>query len=304
MKFQSKYFPFIIFSMVYLTVCAVIYYLIDSPFYGSDINLVNRGIDSPLRLWLNGYLGVFFGFRFLGTLNWLVIPLVICYLITEKNYSRWVSALFLLYAVSIAIIISQGYFNMRYQITLLPLTVSMVIYFSWIYSERSTWRNGKYFLPVLFFMVTIFNDYKYFANPDKKNVPVQSKTTANTKNYSNWLKPLSPQLLDFIRQMPVNMDSKMLVNNVPFYFYYTDLPGVYYWCQDDIYYDACGPKQLMKLYQDKALSDYLLKELRCRYILTIALYDGYSQMFDQYVTQYCNPVYSDSNGYRIFEIKN
>jgi len=162
---------FRVFAMVliYLGVTAMVYTMIDyvDPLI-TDSNLIARGIETPAKLWLNGYLGLFFAFGYLGNINWLALPVLMYLLLNIRKRQHWEQALLLFFVMAILLVGVKGYFNRRYALTLLPLTISLVVYAGWLLSEK--YRLMPYLRILLFvlFAGILVNDVRYFFQLHKE----------------------------------------------------------------------------------------------------------------------------------------
>ena len=166
------------FLLVYLLVSVLVYALIDyvDPTV-SDANLIARGIETPAKLWLNGYLGLFFAFGYLGNINWLALPVLIYLLITLRKRENWQQALIVFFVMAVFLVGVKGYFNRRYALTLLPVTISLVVYSFWLIAEK--YRLLPYMRLVLFVGICgiLANDVRYFfgLHKEKQEIVVEKE---------------------------------------------------------------------------------------------------------------------------------
>lgn len=174
-------------------------------------------IETPQKLWLNGYLGVFFRFNPLGNINWLAIPLLIWFLATWKSKKRepWQLALVFVWLGIVLLASIKGFANARYQLTLLPFTIAAVLLLLWQMLE-----NKHRFLRVFVFWVVaglcLFNILHYFEDYKKLwdlRVTVQ--------------RPYFPQqMIDYIKnEKNINRKSRFFIINQPVFYYHTNKPG-------------------------------------------------------------------------------
>ncbi|MCI5058598.1 MAG: hypothetical protein MRY83_20975 [Flavobacteriales bacterium] len=285
-----------------------------------DINMIYRRLETPTKMWLNGYLGHFFNFKFLGCLNWLIIPIGI-YMVFRLKYldQPWKKALGLSYILSLMLIGVKGYFNSRYQLTFLPLTLTAVVFFLWTLLEGYGGKIRNMIMLFLILLTLVNNTLGVFAH----------KTTAQGKTISRngrILDRLTYQLdrivdkferlqkldeieektaypvIDFIKELP-QTDSLFLVNNLPVFYYYTPQKGVYYWCGDDTYYNENGRNFLMKDRSLEQLKSFLKDSLKCNYLLSMPQYNLYDAKFANFVQSYCRPVFMDDAEYVVYHIE-
>jgi hypothetical protein len=94
-------------------------------------------IETTGKQWLNGHLGFFFRFKYLGNINWLIIPLLIWFFVSKarKKLERWQMALGFVWLFTVLLIAVKGYANPRYQLTLFPITSVMVLFLLWKFLE-------------------------------------------------------------------------------------------------------------------------------------------------------------------------
>ena len=132
----SKVYFYLIIGILFLVVLYSIQTKIDESV--KDVNLIYRRIETPTKFLLNGYLGHFFNFKYLGVLNWLIIPFGI-YAVFKLHFldTKWKKALALSYILILILISVKGYFNSRYQLTLMPITLTMAILFLWLYLKEN-----------------------------------------------------------------------------------------------------------------------------------------------------------------------
>jgi hypothetical protein len=93
---------------------------------GMDRSLFERGIGTPLLMVLNGYLGLFFNYRYIGDLAWIALPLIVVAMINWRRMERWMRGTVLCLVLCALIIGAQGGFNYRYAMTLLPCTLAVI----------------------------------------------------------------------------------------------------------------------------------------------------------------------------------
>jgi hypothetical protein len=174
-------------------------------------------IDTPGKKWLNGHFGVFFRFKQLGNINWLIIPLLIWFL-TKKKPERWQWALLFVWGLTVIFIGIKGYYNFRYQLTLFPITSAMVLFLSWKFLEDKS-KSLKILAFSFITLACLFNIYHYsdlYKNYWNLRVSVKD--------------PHFPhQLMDYLKSGEVpDRASKVLTLNQPIYYYHVPKKGVDY----------------------------------------------------------------------------
>ncbi|MGE5342955.1 MAG: hypothetical protein ACM3SY_15885 [Candidatus Omnitrophota bacterium] len=118
-------------------------------------------IETPGKKLLNGYLGIFFRFKSLSNINWLIVPLLIWFLVTAKKRERWQLALMFVWLVTLIFIGVKGYTNNRYQLTLFPFTSAATLFLLWQFLENKK-KTIRVIGLSLVALVCVFNIYHYF----------------------------------------------------------------------------------------------------------------------------------------------
>jgi hypothetical protein len=277
-----------------------------------DINLIYRRIETPTKLLLNGYLGHFFNFKYLGNLNWLIIPFGIYAVVKLRFFDTpWKKALALSYLMALLLISVKGYFNARYQLTLMPLTLPMAVLFISLYIQENNLVKYKYHIVLSLFLLIIINTAVGFlfmqqktgntVTDDKGGLmyklmhPLETLTKIENKQKSN-----AYPVIDFIRTLP--KEDKILVNNLPMLYYYTSKSGTYYWCGDDTYYFSKGRSLLMENRSIDQMRQFITDTLGCKYLLSTDYYNQHSEKFNEFVHSYCKPVFMDNGEFVMYEI--
>lgn len=279
----------------------------------TDINLIYRRIETPTKLLLNGYLGHFFNFKYLGNLNWLIIPFGIYAVVKLRFFDTpWKKALGLSYLLALILISAKGYFNSRYQLTLMPLTLPMAVLFISLYIQENNLTKYKFQIVSSLFLLIMINTAVGFLFMQQKN---GNKTVSNSKvgliyrithpfetlnKIENKKKSTAYPVIDFIRSLPE--DEKVLVNNLPMLYYYTNKSGTYYWCGDDTYYTNKGRSLLMENRSIDEMRQFISDTLGCKYLLSTDYYNQHSEKFNEFVHSYCKPVFMDNGEFVMYEI--
>jgi len=256
---------------------------------GMDKDLFNRRIGTPILEWMNGYLGPFFNLDYLGALNWLAIPVIFWWAVRPPASGAWQRGLALLAAGGALVIGAFGGFNPRYAFTLYPLLLAMVFAGTWAISEKwgASLRLRRQLLAslvVLQFLNTALNvDYRIrawhvekadrAANP--QGAPIEAAPTA-TMGIDGWLGALGLKETD-----------RVLVNNLPQYWYGSQRFGLYYWSGSDQLFEANGPGLLFGTHTDDQVAQQLTTDLDCRYILTTADLSEYGDRFLPFLRSHC-----------------
>jgi hypothetical protein len=280
----------------------------------TDINLIYRRIETPTKLLLNGYLGHFFNFKYLGNLNWLIIPFGI-YAVVKLHFfdTPWKKALGLSYLMALLLISVKGYFNARYQLTLMPLTLPTAVLFISLYIHENNLTKYKFHIVLSLFLLIIINTaigFLFMQQKTEKTVSegkggIMYKLMLPFKALSkieNKQKSTAYPVIDFIRSLPNK--EKILVNNLPMLYYYTNKSGTYYWCGDDTYYTDKGRSLLMENRNIDQMRQFINDTLGCKYLLSSDYYNQHSEKFNEFVHCYCKPVFMDNGEFVMYEITN
>lgn len=204
-----------------IIILGCVYYLSEKKTYSAgqpDIDLMKReykNIDSPVKLWLNGYLCLFFNFRYMGNINWLILPLLIIFIADIRKRKRSEAALFTVYILSVLLIGIKGYFNFRYALTLVPITIMAAMFLGWEFLskfDRPVRRSVYVFLSV----VVLFN-YSVVLNISLKGLQEVNRLIAKFREGGH-----PRRILEYINNLELGPDDNILVSNAPNFYYYTN----------------------------------------------------------------------------------
>ncbi|MDQ1352636.1 MAG: hypothetical protein QG657_2942 [Acidobacteriota bacterium] len=176
-----------------------------------------KEIETPAKKWLNGHFGIFFRFKYLGNINWLIIPLLIYFFLAVKKPRRWQMALVFTWLLTALFIIIKGYTNFRYQFTLFPFTVTIILLLLWEIS-----KDKKIYIKILCFsfvgLACAYNIYHYF---DRYNFYWDIKVNEEKSRFPY-------QLIDYLNRDRALKESskKVFALNQPLFFYYTNQKGI------------------------------------------------------------------------------
>lgn len=172
-----KFRKLLLLFLMAIAVLGLVYSIIDAESKIKDVNLISRGIDSEMKMFLNGYLGLFFGFHYSGNINWLVLPLIVYFLFTIKKRQRWEIALVLFYIISFVFIGVNGYFNSRYALTLIPITIGLLfIGLNDVMGNYGFIRYKKFILLFVLLLVAFNNVHYTFSKGDSARQEVKSNS--------------------------------------------------------------------------------------------------------------------------------
>lgn len=288
MKQINKIYLLISLLIVVFIIFLVYYYTEQSDIY-ADKKLITRDIDTTAKMWLNGYLGSIFRFKYSGTINWLVIPISIFFILNNKlnNISTEKIAILVFLLLAFTLISIKGFFNYRYQFTLVPVFIFLVFTLVWSIF-RSYNKNILYAIAFTLALFNIGNLLRYA--PYKKTIEKALFSDFSIKN--NKTKPFISTNTPFVKNIyeyidTMKTDKLFLVNNLPGFYYYTSKKGLYYWSGSDLLYESTGPKTLFNKKPDSLIIRELKEVYQCQFILTAKSYYGYNESFDQFISKYC-----------------
>lgn len=298
MKVKS-YIIFLVVTLLSILFIGYIYDILSAVTPNGDLNLTARKIETPIKLWLNGYLGAFFAFNYLGNINWLIIPLALTYYIIAKPTLRREHFAFIgLISVALLLIGLKGYFNPRYAFTLLPLFVFLVFDLTWKMAGLSQSKILQYTSIVVLIGLVGWNFYREtFSIRFKEKVTeiVEEAPIVIEKNTSE-----VEDVMEYLNAMKTT--NYFLVDNAPEFYYHTSKKGRYYWNGDDFLYTEDGRSQLMEGKSFKEITAKLTKELDCKYIFSYSTYRGYNERFDDYLNSECKMIASDDKYRELYQI--
>jgi len=223
-----------------------------------------RDIETTGKKWLNGHFGILFRFKYLGNINWLIIPLLAYFFATVKKRERWQLALVFVWLSTAIFIGLKGFANFRYHFTLVPFTAAIILLLLWEFLKDKK-KYIKTLCFTFFTLICLFNIYHYFdvyrffwdlrVSVKKPYFPYKLVDYLNTNNNINTIKDIN-----------INKGSNVYVINQPLFYYYTNKKGI----------DSHGPEawQANKLFKRrkggrnrKRVFSILKNELNTRYIL-------------------------------------
>lgn len=255
-----------------------------------------RGIDTQYKLIFNGYLGHFFRFDYMGPVNWIFFPIVIFFVITFKKRKKWERALFFVYIVSQVIISYKGYFNFRYLITFLPVTIFIIYYYLndlLIFLKLEKIKNYSAIILLLFVLVGDLYYLSGYINRSKKFIAIDSSVKDNRQTSMF-------KMVNYINNLSLPQNKKILVNYLPFFYYYTNKVGVYYVFNEIFTND--GKKQLSSGNNMEVLTNTLVKKLNVEYILSSFSSNKQDKLLSRYVEKNAEKVF-ESGDYILYKIK-
>lgn len=253
-----------------------------------------REIETPAKKTLNGYLGPLFRFKYMGNLNWLALPLAFWFLFSKQGAPRprWQQALALVWLLSLIFIGAKGYYNSRYQLTLFPFTLFIVLIMIWeLVKDRK-----KLFKVTCFALLFVFAGYNTARYFDSYKLYWDLRVTR--------AKPHFPvQIVDYLNTHPDigYKNAKVFVYNQPMYYYHTEKPGIDYITpfQHEIYL------QLYRTGADRRKVHHFIREQsEVKYILIGWATEN--ELQDRNISEFVNceaRLLFNEHGYRLYEIR-
>ena len=323
---QNKKWILLLLAIVIIGINFIVYRIINKPALETDdVNLAYREIENTSKLLLNGYLGHLFKFKSLGNINWLVLPVLGYLLYTFRKRSKGERAFIVIYCLSLAFISFKGFFNSRYSMTMMPVTVSVVMYYLWEFFERGQLGSYKKYLLIFLFGLVMYNNFSYSFKTASIKKPVAEVPRFrynilhfSFRNLGNIVRVYYTELHDIaalkirgLMTLPnvlqdiehMGSQSVFLVNNLPAFYYYTHREGYYYWCDDDKYYTGEGARALYTGRSSHQTAEWMKDSMKCNYIFTFGPYNEYSEEFNRFIEEDCDTLVSYPNGYLIFRVK-
>ena len=141
-----------------ITIVAI-FFLIEAQSSINDPILTHRRIETPSKLVLNGYLGILTNFRGVGNINWLFLPLFFYILFIKKaKLQTWQKGLIVFFAFASILIMINGFFNERYQLTLIFVNLCILLYLIHFLFNKTTQFN----IVIGFIVMFSFLNFCYY----------------------------------------------------------------------------------------------------------------------------------------------
>lgn len=271
-----------------------------------ELALFERGIGSPLLKVLNGYLGAFFGLRFLGNTAMWALPIMVLLGLRWRGLERGQRATLLFLGFAALIIGLAGGFNYRYAMTLVPALIALVM----LALEKAMKASGllvwqRTAVHVGLVVATLFNSYASMDLAERMAMadPVESTFYEDDEPFYTKF-DTGPQNLDqWLSAAGVGEEDRVLVNNLPVYFYATDRPGLYYWCGADQYFGPNGELPIFRTRTDDQVVRYLVDTLSTRYIFSDRNLSRYDLRFEAFLERHCTLLAEDDKHHTLHRLK-
>ncbi|MFN4234537.1 MAG: hypothetical protein ACK4IK_07000 [Bacteroidia bacterium] len=279
-------------------VISFIYFVVTTSYTGLPLSdAENRGIDTPLKLWLNGYLGVFFGFKSNGNIIWL-LPVFIIIAWNKVKSNIQVKYFIAFYVLLFLLIAVKGYINGRYQFTLVPISIiSMVFLIKEVFDESNQKKLFYLLIALSLFNTLYFTAIDYWPRyKDRFYLLFNSNAKQSSENSKQM------DYLTYIKNhIPEN--ENVLVNNLPEYFYYTNRKGLFCWTGQDVVYTPNGEQNFSSKATSEELKKFILEELNCKYFFTTIQLNNYNPQFTAFLEKEADLVFNDGSKYLIYKFK-
>ncbi|MCO6499785.1 MAG: hypothetical protein J5I47_05335 [Vicingus serpentipes] len=329
-------------TIIFIVISEIIYTILTREIVDADINMVHREIETTDKLIFNGFLGQFFRMKHFGVLNLLIIPFLIKDVLNYKKQKQWEKAFLFLYLTILALIGIKGFFNPRYSLTIFPVSTVYLFYSIWSLTHSSTLKSYTKSVPYFLLFISIFyfskeifllkfNDsfYKEHLTNQKysginngtKIKWKQSKTSSlkalkmaiinshlpdykhNSKFYLDYPKYSQLKIFDFIKENHLKNEKRIMTNNLPSIYYYTNVNALYYWSGDDLIFDNNGQYPLFKNRNNQEVKRFLTDSMNVGYIYTYEPYNKYFDEFHSFLEEECDLIEQNYSTYQLFKIK-
>ena len=273
-------FTLLVFSAVVAVITTVLY---SSGFTEnfSSLRFQRRNIDTIFTLWTNGFLGTFFNVKFFGIVPVISFLLCLGFLSNMCNLKRSELAFMLLMIIMSFVIGYGGYHNGRYSFSLLPAHVMLVVYFIAtrvknetnlnIFNKVYSFKKSLIINILLIALLSIVIIKVYHLSSIFEKSVVNSFNFYGLKFSENSLSNMEEENLEsFSKQISVYLEEnpgKVLVVNMPAFFYYLDMPGIMFRTFPECVYKS---------------NECLADELRSKKIRYIYVHSSHLDIVDKY----------------------
>ena len=128
---------------------------------------------------------------------------------------------------------------------------------------------------------------------------IKNDTSQNSQNIDQ--KSID-EMVNFVNRLELPPKTKILNNNLPFLYYYTNKPAVYYIAELDIYYNQTGKHQLTYNNSTNNLENFIKNELKCYYILSSHTHNQYNYIFKKFLETKTDLIFQ-SGDFLFYKIK-
>lgn len=270
----------------------------------TDYSMTYRGIGSTFHLYFFGKMGILFNPKN-GFLNILILPVLINYIIRFTYLKKGIQLL-IVAIVSVALLImTMGFFNYRYSITLLPIITAIII-IEYASAFPSMLRLKTLLMIGLsaFLLLLIILTGKLMNNHQE---PIEGKVSYLFIQIINRMKGTddikSNHAFFLLSDSLAKSDNKrLMVNNIPQYYFHAKARALYYWCGDDILYMQDGKKHLFNNNSPECVRKNL-QNFNIGYIISTEEYNKYSPLFNAFLKSHSTKISCSAKGYILYKIK-
>ena len=284
--FERKSVNLYLYILLYIFGSILLFILAEkSPSIGDNSNLIERRIESPVKLFFNGYLGVFGNVMYVGIVSWLFIPLCGLFYFKNRTIARSQFTLIIFIFLCVFLIALKGYFNERYQLTTLPVILMLCIYFI-VNTVSLKFRTIILFFHLAFTLIAFSfyfktNFYKKFISNEPTVISIQDGI---------------PLVTDLIKYSGDSLSNYVfIVDNVPeFYYQNQNVKGYYYSSLTDVLFLPIQKRKLIPL--DNILANKLFDSLKVDFFLTTIKSFENNPEFVKFIKVYFKVISKDENG--------
>jgi hypothetical protein len=201
---------------------------------------------------------------------------------------KWEIAVWSVITLSIFILCIKGYMNYRYQLTMLPILVTVNLLFGWhILREKGKLLKGIVY--ILCWMIII-------AGFEKGDVKTFIKLYVLRDNW-----PHPTEMVNYLRNhVKSGKNDVILEVNQPFLYYYTDKKGLSYRkLSSSIYLFKKGKEKTFKLIKYKYQIRYILSDT----VMEKTLRGSYRGVFLDYITKFNCDLVLEDNGKKLYKLR-
>jgi hypothetical protein len=285
-------------------VLSLLYFLVWMPVKAEpgQLALFERGIGSPLLKLLNGYLGSFFNLRYLGNTAIWALPVLIALSLRWRSLAPSQRGLVIFLSMAVLIIGGAGGFNYRYAMTLLPPLIGLVmVTFARRMGAEGVDARARNTVMITLVLATVLNTKLSMDLSERMALedPVDRQRLEDDAPFYTKFNTGPEDLDAWLSNAGVGPEERVLVNNLPAYYYTTARPGLYYWCGADQYFGPRGEEPIFRGRTDDEVIAHLVNDLDTRYILSDLNLSRYDLRFERFLNERCTLLAQDDKGHTL-----
>lgn len=264
-----------------------------------DVALFGRGIGSPLLKFVNGYLGAYFNLRYLGNTVCWALPAVVFLFLRWRLLEPWHRGVALFLTLAALLIGVAGGFNYRYAFTLSPALIALTMLVTDEGMKRSALSiRQRSWVHIVFALLTVVNTKMAIDHSSRvvEANPIAHVEEDEDKPFFKKFNTAPDDLDGWFSAMGVPPTERMLVNNLPLYYFRTQRPGAYYWCGADQYFGPDGEEGIFRGRTDDEVVRFLADTMRIRCIFSDRYLSHYDPRFEAFLEQHCTLLAQDDFG--------